>query len=57
MAKWSISFQTLLLFQQRIMCDTGPLGPAEVLEIFAEAEEFSDVTLRNNEKVRARRNV
>jgi hypothetical protein len=57
MAKWSISFQTLLLFQQRIMCDTGPLGPAEVLEIFADAEEFSDVTLRNNEKVRARRKV
>jgi len=51
MAKWSISFDTLKLFKER-MCDTGPRSPGDVLAVFSEAAEFRNVILRNNEKTK-----
>lgn len=51
MAKWSISFDTLKLFQER-MWDTGPQTPGDVLAVFSEAAEFRGVILRNNEKTK-----
>ena len=50
MAKWSVSFETLTLFQDRLY-NSPSLSPGEVLEVFVEAAEFKDITLRNNEKV------